>query len=120
MALGVSTGEFIFMHIHERVSETKRGEKRDVVPCCEVCEKCRSTEFFFFFSFPFFFYSSLLSFHKATLRETSMSSYSIVMAACEVDGKKSAENIDYSITPVQRQASWSAAASQQGYTQMGA
>ena len=42
------------------------------------------------------------------------------MAACEVDGKKSAENIDYSITPVQRQASWSAAASQQGYAQMGA
>jgi hypothetical protein len=43
----------------------------------------------------------------ATLREKSMSTYSIVMAACEMYGKKNATDIDYSKAPVERQASWS-------------
>ena len=45
----------------------------------------------------------------ATLREISMSTYSIVLAACEIDNSTADSEIDYSKAPVQRMASWTGA-----------
>ena len=45
----------------------------------------------------------------ATLREISMSTYSIVLAACEIDNSTAACEMDYSKTPVERLASWTGA-----------
>tara|TARA_B110000091_G_scaffold188174_1_gene209823 strand:+ start:188 stop:949 length:762 start_codon:yes stop_codon:yes gene_type:complete len=42
----------------------------------------------------------------ATLREISMSTYSVVLAACEIDNSTAASEMDYSKAPLERMASW--------------
>ena len=37
----------------------------------------------------------------STLRQTSMTNYSLVMAACEMDGKRNAQEVDFLKVPVQ-------------------